>query len=75
MVVPRGGAREGAGRKPQGPEKLSSLLKVLLMPSDRKRLEKAAKAQGATPSELARSFIQKGVRKLGPAGKKKKSAH
>ena len=63
MVVPRGGAREGAGRKPKGPEKLVNLLKVLLTTTDRKRLEKTAIAQGVAPSELARNFILKELTK------------
>ncbi|MBI3129503.1 MAG: hypothetical protein HYZ11_17990 [Candidatus Tectomicrobia bacterium] len=57
----RGGAREGAGRKPKGPEKLSSLLKVLMAPSDRERLEKAARSRGIGASELARAYILRGL--------------
>ena len=56
-MSPRGGARKGAGRKPGGPERLSSLLKILLMPKDRERLEKTAQEQGLASSELARKLI------------------
>jgi len=62
---PRGGARKGAGRKPTGPEKLSSLLKVLLMPKDRERLGKAAQEQELAPSELARKLILDGLKRIG----------
>lgn len=76
-MVPRGGAREGAGRKPKGPEKLTSLLKVLLMPSVRNRLEDVAHSQGTTPSELARDFIEEGLnrqaRRRGKTRSKKKA--
>ncbi len=63
-MAPRGGARKGAGRKPRGPEKLSSLLKVLLMPMDRERLEETAQKQRKPPSELARELILDGLKKI-----------
>ncbi len=63
-MVPRGGARKGAGRKPRGPEKLSSLLKVLLMPKDRERLEETAQKQGKKSSERARELILDGLKKV-----------
>ena len=61
-MAPRGGAMKGAGRKPKGPEKLSSLLKVLLMPKDRERLKNTAQRQKKPPSELAREFILDGLK-------------
>ncbi len=70
-MAPRGGTRKGAGRKLRGPEKLSSLLKVLLMPMDRQRLEETAQRQGKPSSELTRELILDGLKKIN-TGKRKR---
>ena len=57
----RGGAREGAGRKQKGPEKLSRPLRVLLTEKDWGRLERDAEGRNSTPSEMARAFILRGL--------------
>ncbi len=48
----------------------SSLLKVLLMPMDKERLEETAQRQGKPPRDLARELILDGLKKI-KTGKKK----
>ena len=62
-MTPRGGAREGAGRKAQGDEPLNQPVRLMLTKTDKEHLE-AARKRKETISEAARRLILEGLKRL-----------
>ena len=62
-MTPRGGKREGAGRKAQGDEPLNQPVRMMLTKSDYSRLDAARKGK-ETISATARRLILGALKKL-----------
>ena len=60
-MSPRGGKRKGAGRPPKRGKPVEAGIKGNLTAEDRKALDQAAMRQEKGPSELARTFILRGL--------------
>ena len=62
VMIPKGGVRAGAGRKPKDPkDRLERPLRVMLRPGDYERIKTMAKEKGGGVSGLARQWILMGL--------------
>jgi hypothetical protein len=60
-MSPRGGKRKGAGRPPKMGKPVEAGIKVNLTAEDRMALDQAATRKEIGPSELARTYILRGL--------------